>query len=139
MSKNVLSVENVTMQFGGVVAVNIAEVTLPFDQRITDGKVLSQTHHGVVDRRIAVGVELTEHVADDTGGLTCGFVGVEVKLRAHIVEDAAVHGLHAVAHVRQRTRHDDRHRIVDVRRLHLLFDIDRNDTSYQTGILFFFS
>ena len=86
-----------------------------------------------------MGVELTEHVADDTGRLTGGLIGVEVELRTHIVEDAAVYGLHAVAHIGKRARHDDRHRIVDVRRLHLLFDIDRNDTSYQTGILFFFS
>jgi len=109
------------------------------DQRVAHRPVLRQADHRVVDRRVAVGVELTEHVADDTGGLTCGFVGVEVKLRAHIVEDAAVHGLHAVAHVRQRTRHDDRHRVVDVRRFHLLFDIDGDDTPRQTGILFFFS
>ena len=121
------------------VAVHRTEVTLTVDQRITHRPVLSQTHHGVVDRRIAVGVELTEHVADDTGRLTGGLIGVEVELRTHIVEDAAVYGLHAVAHIGKRARHDDRHRIVDVRRLHLLFDIDRNDTSYQTGILFFFS
>ena len=124
---------------GRRVAVHRTEVTLSVDQRVAHRPVLRQADHRVVDRRVAVGVELTEHVADDTGGLTCGFVGVEVKLRAHIVEDAAVHGLHAVAHVRQRTRHDDRHRIVDVRRFHLLFDIDGDDTPRQTGILFFFS
>ena len=124
---------------GRRVAVHRTEVTLSVDQRVAHRPVLRQADHRVVDRRVAVGVELTEHVADDTGGLTCGFVGVEVKLRAHIVEDAAVHGLHAVAHVRQRTRHDDRHRVVDVRRFHLLFDIDGDDTPRQTGILFFFS
>ena len=124
---------------GRRVAVHRTEVTLAVDQRVAHRPLLCQTHHRVVDRQVAVGVELTEHVADDTRRLTGRFVGVEVELRAHIVEDTAVHGLHAVAHVGKRTRHDDRHRIVDVRRLHLLFDIDRNDTSCQTCILFFFS
>ena len=124
---------------GRRVTVHRTEVTLAVDQRVAHRPLLCQTHHRVVDRQVAVGVELTEHVADDTGGLTGGFVGVEVELRAHIVEDAAVHGFHAVAHVRQRTRHDDRHRVVDVRRFHLLFDIDGDDTPRQTGILFFFS
>ena len=121
------------------VAVHRTEVTLAVDQRVAHRPVLRQADHRVVDRRVAVGVELTEHVTDDTGGLTGGFVGVEVELRAHIVEDAAVHGFHTVAHVRQCSRHDDRHRVIDVRRLHLLFDIDGDDTSRQTGILFFFS
>ena len=85
-----------------------------------------------------MGVELTEHVADDTGRLTRGFVRVEVELGAHIVEDASVHGLQTVPHVGQRTRDDHRHRVVDVGRLHLLFDIDGNDFSLQSGILFFF-
>ena len=123
---------------GRRVAVHRSEVTLAVDQRVTHRPVLGQTHHGVVDRRVAVGVELTEYVADDTGRLTGGLVGVEVELRAHIVEDAAVYGLQSVAHVGQCARDDDRHRVVDIRRLHLLFDIDGNDTPHQTGILFFF-
>ena len=124
---------------GRRVAVHRTEVTLSVDQRVAHRPILRQADHRVVDRRVAVGVELTEHVADDTGRLAVRLVGIEVQLRAHIVEDAAVHGLHAVAHVRQRTRHDDRHRVVDVRRFHLLFDIDGDDTPRQTGILFFFS
>ena len=50
-----------------------------------------------------------------------------------------VHGLQAVAHIGQRTRHDNRHRIVDISRLHLLLYIDGNYLSLQSGILFFFS
>ena len=123
---------------GGRVAVHGSEVTLAVDQRVTHRPLLGQTHHGVVDRQVAVGVELSEHVADDTRRLTGGFVGVEVELRAHIVEDAAVYGFQAVPHVGKRPRHDDRHRVVDVGRLHLLFDIDGDDPPHQTGILFFF-
>ena len=49
-----------------------------------------------------------------------------------------MYGLQTVPHVRQRTRYDNGHRIVDVSGLHLLFDIDGNDFSLQSGILFFF-
>src|SRR5207248_5700894 len=40
-------------------------------------------------------------------------------------EDAAVHRLEAVAHVRQRPLRDDRHGVVEERPLHLLLDLDR--------------
>ena len=122
----------------GRVAVHRTEVTLSVHQRIAHRPLLGQTHHGVVDRRVAVGMELTEDVADDTGRLSGGFVRGEVELGAHIVEDAPVHGFQTVAHVGQGPGHDDRHRIVDVGRLHLLFDVDGDDPPHQTGILFFF-
>jgi len=121
------------------IAVHRTEVTLAVDERITHRPLLGQTHHGVVDRTVAVGVELTQHVADDTRRLTRGLVGIEVQLRTHIVEDAPVHGLQTVAHVGQSTGDDDRHRIVDVGRLHLLLDVDGDDAPHQPGILFFFS
>ena len=123
---------------GRRVAVHRTEVALSVDERVAHRPLLRQAHHGVVDRRVAVGVELTEHVADDTCRLTGGFVGVEVELRAHIVENTAVYGFQAVAHVGKGARDDHRHRVVDVRRLHLLFDIDGDDPPHQTGILFFF-
>ena len=121
------------------VAVHRTEVTLAVDERITHRPLLGQTHHGVVDRTVAVGVELTEHVADDTGRLTRRLVVRQPELGAHIVEDAPVHGLQTVAHVGQGTGDDDRHRIVDVGRLHLLLDVDGDDAPHQPGILFFFS
>ena len=50
---------------GGVVAVNIAEIALPIDERIARGKVLRETHQRVVDRLIAMRMEIAHHVADD--------------------------------------------------------------------------
>ena len=70
-----------------------------------------------------MGVELTEHVADDTGALTVRLVRIEVQFVAHIEEDAPVHGLQAVAHVGKRAGDDDRHRIVDIGGLHLFLDV----------------
>jgi len=45
----------------------------------------------------------------------------------HGIEDAPVDGLEAVTGVRQGAPRDDRHRVVDVRLLHLLFDSGRLD------------
>jgi hypothetical protein len=45
----------------------------------------------------------------------------------HVPEDPAVHRLEAVAHVGQRTRHDDRHGVVEEGPLHLVFDLDGLD------------
>src|SRR5579859_3577068 len=42
----------------------------------------------------------------------------------HGHEDAALHGLEAVANVGQRARDDDAHRVVEIGLLHLGFDID---------------
>ena len=107
----------------GAVAVHRTEVTLTVHQRVAHGPRLCHADHGEVDRAVAVGVELTEHVADDTGALTVRLVRIEVQFVAHIEEDAPVHGLQAVAHVGKRAGDDDRHRIVDIGGLHLFLDV----------------
>jgi len=66
---------------------------------------------------------LTHHVTDDTGGFFVGLVRREAVF-IHRVEDAAVHRLQAVAHVRQGAADDDRHRIGEIALPHLLFDGD---------------
>ena len=42
----------------------------------------------------------------------------------HGVENAAMHRLQSVAHVGQRAADDHRHRIVEIRPAHLLFNVD---------------
>ena len=49
----------------------------------------------------------------------------------HRVEDAAVHGLEPVAHVGQRAADDDGHRVVEVRRLHLVLERARLEAVVQ--------
>ena len=98
---------------GGVIAVDVAEVALPFDQRIAGGEFLGETHQRVVDRLVAVRMILADHVADHARALLEGAVGVEPQL-AHGVEQAAMDRLQAVAHVGQRARHDRRQRIGQV-------------------------
>jgi len=69
-----------------------------------------------------VRVVILEHLADDAGALVEGAV-VDEALAEHRVEDAALDGLQAVAGIGQGARDDDRHRVIDVGRLHDVRDV----------------
>jgi hypothetical protein len=71
-----------------------------------------------------VGVIVAHDVADDFGGFGVLLVELEAHL-LHAVEDAAVDGFEAVADIGQGATDDDRHRVVEIRATHLLFNIDR--------------
>ena len=111
---------------GGRVVARRAEVALAEDHRRAHDPRLRQAHEGVVDRRVAVRVVLTHDVTHDAAALAEAAVGT-VAAVVHRVEHATVHGLEAVAHVGQGSRHDDTHGVVDVRALHLLLQLDRFD------------
>ena len=64
----------------GVVAVDRAEVALAVDQHVAQREVLRHPHDGVVYSSVAVGVILTDHIPDDTGGLLIGAIPVVVQL-----------------------------------------------------------
>ena len=115
----------VTVSSRGI-AVNGTEVALAVDQRVAQAEILCQTDHGIIDRRIAVGVVRAKHRTDSIGGFAVGVLRVVAAL-VHRVQDAAVDGLQAVAHIGQSTRHDNRHRVVKERRLDLLLHIAHND------------
>ena len=108
---------------GGRIAVDGAEVALSEHQRVAHAPGLREAHQGVVDGEVAVGMVFAHHVADDAGALAGGAVGRKAHL-LHRVENAAMHGLQSVAHVGQRAADDDRHRIVEIRPAHLVFDVD---------------
>ena len=111
---------------GRGVAVDRAEVAVTVDEHIAHGEILRQTHHRVIHGRVAVRMIPAEHVADAGGGFFEGLVRGQVVL-VHGVEDAPVHGLETVAHIRQRTSDDDGHGILDVRGLHLMDELALND------------
>ena len=81
------------------VIVDRAEVALAVDQRIAQGEVLRHPDQRLVDRRVAVRVVLTHHLADDEGALAVRPVGLEAEV-VHRVENPAVHGLQPVPDVR---------------------------------------
>ena len=68
----------------------------------------------------------TQHIADQTRTLAVRLIRRDAQL-VHGIENAAVHRLETVAHIGQRAGNDDRHRIGDEGRLHLMFQIDRAD------------
>jgi hypothetical protein len=108
------------------IVVDRAEVALTIDQRHAHREVLRHAHQRVVNRLIAVRVIFTDHVADDTRRFHMLLVG-RVSLLVHRVKDASVHGLEAVARVRERTRHDHAHRVIEIRTLHFVGEGHRTD------------
>ena len=77
-------------------------------------EVLRHADHRVVDAGVAVRVVLAEHVADDASRTSCATLPGPRLLLVHREEDAAVHGLQAVAHVGDGAADDDAHRVVEV-------------------------
>src|ERR1039457_879718 len=69
---------------------------------------------------------LAHYIADDTGALARGFVGLEAHL-LHGVENAAVDGLESVADIGASASVDDRHRVIEIRLAHLVFNVDGLD------------
>jgi hypothetical protein len=119
---------------GGRPVVERPEVAVPVDEREPHGEVLREADHGVVDGRVAVGVELSHDVADDAGGLHVRLVRTQAHL-VHLEQDAALDGLEAIACVRQRAGVDDRVRVLEERALHLGGDVDVDDVLVSLGRL----
>ncbi len=100
----------------GGVAVERAEVAGAVHQRIAQRERLRHADQRLVDRRIAVRMEVAHHVADHLRALAVLGVGGQVLL-PHRVEDAALHRLQAVTHIGQGAGGDHRQRVVQVPRL----------------------
>ena len=110
----------------GVIAVDVAEISLTVDQRIALRKILRETDQRVVDRQLAMRVKLADDVADDA----CAFLvaGSRVKPQLmHRVHNSPVHRLQAVAHIRQRARHDRRQRIGQIALAERIGEVDIAD------------
>ena len=120
----------------GVIAVDIAEIALPLDQRIADGEFLGEPHQRVVDRLVAMRVILADHVADHARALLEGAVGIEPQL-PHGIQQAAMHRLQPVAHIRQRARHDGRQRIGQVALGERLSELHRPDGAKRYDVAAF--
>src|SRR5262249_22945848 len=88
-------------------------------------ELLREAHERVVDRRVAVGMEIAHHLADDLGALAVGAVAGQAH-QPHAVQHAAMRRLQAVADVRQRSSNDHAHGVIHVRPLHFVFDVYGN-------------
>ena len=111
---------------GGVVPVDGTEVSLTIHHRIAHGPVLSKADHGVVHGAVSVRMVLTEHLPHDTGGFLVSPVGQDAQFE-HAEQHTPVNRLQSIPHIGEGTRYDDRHRVIDVGRLHLILNRNRND------------
>ena len=116
----------------GHVAVDGAEVTLAVDERVPHVEVLRHAHEGVVHRSVAVRVEFAKNFADDFGAFAVGLGGGEAEL-VHAEQNAAMHGLEAVADIGKRAPDDDAHGVIEVRLPHFGFDVYRQ----ENGLILF--
>ena len=116
----------------GRIAVDRAEVALAVDQRVAHVEVLRHAHQRVVDRRVAVGVEVAHHLADDLGALAVAARRRQPH-RLHAVQHAAMRRLQPVAHVGQRSSNDYAHGVIHVRPLHFVFDVDGDVSGDEVG------
>jgi hypothetical protein len=105
------------------VAVDRPEVPLAVHQGIPHVEFLRHADERVVDRCVAVRVEIAHHLADDLGALAVAARWGQPH-RLHPVQDAAVRRLQPVTGVGQRSADDYAHRVIHVRALHLVFDVD---------------
>ena len=97
----------------GIVAVDVAEVPLAVDQRISEVEILSEAHKGVVYRLIAVRMEIAHDIAGDLGRFPERSAGAELQF-AHRVKDAPVDRLQSVPGIRKGAVHDRGQRILQV-------------------------
>ena len=107
----------------GRIAVDRSEVALAVDQDVAHVEVLREPDERVVGRRVAVRVVVADDLADDLRALAVRPVGRQAHL-PHRVKHAPVRRLQTVTHVRQRPPDDHAHRVIHVRALHLVFDVD---------------
>ena len=108
------------------VAVDRAEVPLGVDERVAHDPGLGQAHQRVVHGRVPVGVVVLQDLAHHARALVEGPV-VDEPLAQHRVEDPPLDRLQAVPGVGKGARDDDRHRVVDVGRLHDVGDVGRQE------------
>ena len=116
----------------GRIAVDRAEIALSVDERNAHREVLRHANESVVDRKLAVRMILTDHVADGARRLVVGTVGGEVEL-AHRIENAPMHGFQTVANVGQRAAHDHAHCVIEIAAFHFIEDRDGLDIGRTAG------
>ena len=91
---------------GHIAGVDLAEVSLRVHEGVEHRAVAARkAHHRLIDRGVAVGIEL-HRCADDVGGLRA--VALQQAHRIHHKQELAVGGLEAVD-LRDGTRNDDAH------------------------------
>jgi hypothetical protein len=103
------------------------------DQRQAHRPGLPHADERVVDRGVAVGMQLAHDLADHAGALHVRAVGADAHV-VHRVQDAALDRLQPVAGVRQRAGVDDGVGVFEEAGVHLLADVDIDDALFSVDI-----
>src|ERR1019366_2871633 len=107
----------------GRVSVDGAKVSLTEDQRVAHAPRLRETNESVLHGEVAMRMVLAHDFANDAGALARRAIRLQPHL-LHSKKYAAVDGLQSVADIGQRAADDHRHGVVEIRPLHLLFNVD---------------
>src|SRR5690606_11914768 len=102
---------------------------LAVDQRVAQVPWLRHAHHGLVDGGVTMWVVLADHFTDDARALGVLARRVEPHL-LHGVEDAPLHWLETVPHIRQSAVDDHRHGVVDEDLRDLVRDLYLDDLPF---------
>ena len=108
------------------IIINRAKVTLTVNHRITQAKILCHPHNRIIYRTIAMGMVLTNDITDHTCRLLIRLV-VVIRQDVHSVHHTAMYRLEPIAHIRQRTRYNDAHRIIQIGLFQFFDDANRTD------------
>ena len=109
---------------GRGIPVHRSKIALAVDGRVAHVECLRHAHQRVIDRRIAVRMVFLRGTRPTTPAhLRVLAPGNQIHL-VHGVQNPPVHGLEAVAHVGHGAADDHAHGVVEIRLLHLGFDID---------------
>ena len=92
------------------------------DEHVAHGKILRKADHCVVDGSVAVRMVPAKDVADAGRRFFEGLIRSQA-IFVHGVQNTPVNRLEAIAHVGKRSSDDDRHCVVNIRRLHLLHEL----------------
>ena len=81
-------------------------------------------------------VILTQYLTDDARTLLVR-LGRYVVDAHHTIKDTAMNGFETITNIRKGTSHNNGHRIVDVRRLHLFLDVNLQNSVVVNRLIHF--
>ena len=95
------------------VTIHRTKVTLAINQKITHIPVLAHTNEGAINRRVTMWVILTKNLTYYTGTFLIGIIA-SITNTKHTIKDTTMNRFEAISYIRERTSHNNRHRIVDI-------------------------
>ena len=117
------------------VTIHRTEVTLTINKFITHIPFLTHTNQSAINRRVTMRVVFTKHLTYNTSTLLVRFI-TSISNTQHTVEDTTMHRFETIANIWKGTSYNYRHRIVDIRALHLFFDVDFQNSIIIDRLIF---